>query len=211
VPFTFHFCQVLLSQVEVMRLILLLCCAAPGAAFVAKVAPSAASKSGPGRHGDSPRSSSSAISGRCPSTRRPLFPDALKERPDDRGRGDTPGENSTGIRAVDKKVEVVEEDIQAVGREIGAVEKKIEAVEAALSGGPPYLGITDRDLLLKKEEQLWEEQFKLREEEFQLREEEILLLKKLPAAAVSLAGTYGTITQPSDHCCLRLQIMCRGA
>ena len=174
-----------LSQFVAMRLILLplLCCVAPGAAFVAKVATSAASKSRLGRHDDGARNSSSAISGRRPSGRRPLFPHALRVRPDDGGRDDTPGKNSTEIWAMGKKVEAVEEDIQAVGREIGSVGKKIEAVEAALSGGPPYLGITDRDLLLKKED-------RLQKEKEQLREEKLLLLKKLPAAAPLLTGTY---------------------
>ena len=132
-----------------------------------------------------------------------MFPHALRVRPDGGGRDDTPGENSTELRAVDKKVDAVEEDIQAVEREIGCVGEKIEAVEAALSGGPPYLGITDLDLLLKKEEQLQKEkeqlqkkEEQLRKEKEQLREEKLLLLKKLPAAAVSLAGTYQSIVQP---------------
>ncbi|CAN0400345.1 unnamed protein product [Pylaiella littoralis] len=181
-----------------MRLILLLllCCVAPGATFVANVAPSAPSKSRLGRHDDGTRSSSSAFPGR-----HPLFPHALRVRPDGGGRDDTPGKNYSELRVVDKKVDAVEEDIQAVGREIGSVGEKIEAVEAALSGRPPYLGITDRDLLLKEEEQLrkeeeqlrkkkeqlCKEEEQLRKEEEQLREIELLLLKKRPAAAVSLA------------------------
>ncbi|CAN0306690.1 unnamed protein product, partial [Ectocarpus sp. 4 AP-2014] len=102
----FHSYRVLLSEDVAMRLIflLLLCCVAPGAAFVAKVVPSAASKSRLGRHDDGTRNPSSAFSGRRPSWRRPLFPHALRVRPDDGGRDDTPGENSTEIRAVDKKV-----------------------------------------------------------------------------------------------------------
>ncbi|CAN0133971.1 unnamed protein product [Pylaiella littoralis] len=186
-----------------MRLILLLllCCVAPGAIFVAKVAPSAPSESRLGRHDDGTRSSSSAFSGRRPSGRPSLFAHALRVRPDGGGRDDTPGESSTELRVADKKVDAIEEDIQAVGREIGFVGEKIEAVEAALSGGPPYLGITDRDLLLKdkeqllkKEEQLRKEKEQLRKEKEQLRkekeqfrEEKLLLLKKQPAAAVSLA------------------------
>lgn len=182
-----------------MRLIFLqlLCFVAYGAAFMAKVTPSAASKSGLRRQDDGPKSSSSAISGRRPSGRRPLFPQALRVRPVDEGGDDKPGDNSTEIRVVDKKVEAVEEDIKAVGREIGSVGKKIEAVEAALSGGPPYLGITDRDLLLKEDdwlqkekEQLQKEREQLRGKEAQLRQEKLLLLKNPPAPAVSPAGTY---------------------
>ena len=86
-----------------------------------------------------------------------MFPHALRVCADGGGRDDTPGENYTELRAVDKKVDAVEEDIQAVGREIGSVREKIDAVEAALSGGPPYLGITDRDLLLEEKQQLRKE------------------------------------------------------
>ncbi|CAM9672320.1 unnamed protein product [Scytosiphon promiscuus] len=155
-------------RLVLLLLLLLLCRVAPGAAFVAKVVPSAPSKSRLGRHDDGTRNSSSAFSGRRPSGRRPFFPHALRVRPDDGGRGDTPGENSTEIRAVNKKVEAVEEDIQAVRRKIGSVGQKIEAVEAALSGGPLYLGITDRDLLLKKEEQLQKKEKQLQKKEEQL-------------------------------------------
>ena len=187
----------LLSQIEAMRLILLLlwllllllCCVAPVATFVAKVAPSAASKYRLGGHDDGMKNSSSAISGR-----RRLFPHALRARPDDGGRDDASGENATDIRAVDEKVVALEEDIQTVGVEISSVAKKIEAVQAALSGGPPYLGITDRDLLFYKEGQL-------RKEKEQLREKELLLLKKQPAAAVSLAGACELCVckQPSNQ------------
>lgn len=149
------------------------------------------------RHDEGTKSSSSANSGRRPSGRRPSFPQALRVRPVDGGGDDTPGDNPTEIRAVDKKVEAVEEDIQAVGREIGSVGKKIEAVEAALSGGPPYLGITDRDLLFKEKEQLQKEE--------QLREEKLLLLKNPPAPAVSPAGTYEVyFRSPQITCCLRM-------
>ena len=82
----------------------------------------------------------------------------------------------------------IEEDFQAVGREVGSVREKIEAVEAALAGGPPYLGITDGDLLLEEKNQLRKKEQQLRKKEEQLREEKLLLLKKQPAAAVSLAG-----------------------
>ena len=142
------------------------------------------------------RSSSSAFSGR-----RPFFPHALRVCADGGGRDDTPGENFTEFRAVGKRVDAVEEDIQAVGREIGSVGEKIEAVEAALSGGPPYLGITDRDLLLKREDQLRKEKEQLRKKEEQLREEKLLLLKKQTAAAGSLAGAceLGVCKQPSNQ------------
>eukprot|EP00903_Cladosiphon_okamuranus_P009907 g9408.t1 len=121
------------------------------------------------------------------SGRRRLFPHALRARPDDGGRDDTSGENATDIRAVDEKVVGLEEDIQAVGVEISSVAKKIEAVEAAISGGPPYLGVTDRDLLFKEKDQLREEKLGLQKEKEQLREEKLLLLK-LTAAAPSLAA-----------------------
>ena len=195
----------LLSQIEAMRLILLLlrllllllCRVAPVATFVAKVAPSAASKYRLGRHDDGTKNSSSAISGR-----RRLFPLALRARPDDGGREDTSGENAADIRAVDEKVVALEEDIQAVGVEISSVAKKIEAVQAALSGGPPYLGITDRDLLLKKEDRLEKKEDRLEKKEEQLREEKLLLLKKLTAAAPSLAGTNWSNLQITR--CLRM-------
>lgn len=61
---------------------------------------------------------------------------------------------------------------------IEAVEKEIEAVETALSEGPAYLGITDRDILWKEKErlwkekeQLWKEKEKLWKKKEQLREE----------------------------------------
>ncbi|CAN0448306.1 unnamed protein product [Ectocarpus sp. 12 AP-2014] len=180
-----------------LLLLLLLCRVAPGAAFVAKVAPSAASKSRLGRHDDGTTNSPSSIisgrrpSGRRPSGRRPLLPHALRLRADDGGGDDTPGESSSEIQALNKKVEVVEEDIKAVRREIGSVGKKIEAVEAALSGGLPYLGTNDRDLLSteeehlrKKEEQLFKREEQLRKRKKQLREEK-LLLPELPATAMS--------------------------
>ncbi|CAB1107641.1 unnamed protein product [Ectocarpus sp. CCAP 1310/34] len=172
-----------------LLLLHLLCSIAPGEAFVAKVALSAASKSRLGRNDDGTTNSWSAISGRRPSgrRRRPFLPHALRVRADDGGGDETPGDYSTEIRAVDEKVEAVEEDIQAVAREIGSVGKKIEAVEAALSGGLPYLGIADRDLLLKEKEQLRREKEQLRKKEEQLRKEQLLLLEKLPAAAVPSA------------------------
>ncbi|CAM9569054.1 unnamed protein product, partial [Ectocarpus fasciculatus] len=52
-------------------------------------------KSRLGRHDDGTRNSSSAFSGRRPAGRRPLFPHALRVRPNDGGRDDTPGETST--------------------------------------------------------------------------------------------------------------------
>jgi len=124
-----------------LLLLLLLCRVAPGAARWAVL------KSRLERHDVRTRNYLSATSGP-----RPLFQHGLRERPNDGVGDDTPGEYSTDIRAVDKKVEAIEEEIQTVGREIGSVATKIEAVEAALFGGPTYPGITDHDLLLKKEE-----------------------------------------------------------
>lgn len=58
------------------------------------------------------------------------------------------------------------------------VEAKIESVEAAFSGGPPYFGITDSGVLLKKK-QLHKKEEELRKVEEQLREKEEQLLEKL--------------------------------
>ena len=130
----------------------------------------------------------------------------MSVRADDGGRDDTLGEKSA-IAATKAKVEAVEEEIRAVGQKIEDVEEEIRAVKFALSAGPPYLGISDRDLLLeekkslqkekeqlqkeeeqlfKEEEQLWKEEEQLRDVLEQLREEK---LRQLRQASFLRSGT----------------------
>lgn len=58
-------------------------------------------------------------------------------------------------------------------------EEKIEAVEAALSGGPAYLGTTERGLLLKQLEQLQDKEGQLWDNMKQLRDD-MKHLQKVP-------------------------------
>lgn len=145
----------------------------------------------------SPRSVSSASAG---SRRGFAISCEMSVRADDGGGGDTPGEKSA-IAATESKIEAVEEKIEAVEEEIRAVGKKVEAVEAALCGGPHYLGITDRDLLFKKDQlrddmkqirkqldRLQKEKEQLQKEKEQLREEK---LRQLSTTAEALV-TQGT-------------------
>lgn len=169
----------------------LLCCATFGAAFIPRggivtnVTPSASRCGLPGgRHasrclvpGESSWRASSGFG----------LDWAISHEVRVHGDGDGSGSISpatpppSAIAATEAKIEVVEKQVEAV-------EKKVEAVEAALSGGPSYLGISDRGVLQKVQEQLQKKEEQLQKEKEQLREKELLLLKKPAAAAVSLSG-----------------------
>ena len=134
----------------------------------------------------------------------------MSVRADDGGRGDAPGEKSA-IAATDAQVEAIEEEMRAVGQKIEDVEEEIRAViagdqeeiravEAALSGGLPYLGISDRDLLFdilrdiykraeKKEERLRDDEEQLRKKERQLREEKLRSLSTSGTQAYAVRQT----------------------
>ena len=82
------------------------------------------------------------------------------------------------IRAVEEAMRAVEGKIAEVEEEIRAVAAKIDAVDAALAGGSDYLGITERDALLKEKDQLRREKDQLRRKEEQLRRKEEQLRRK---------------------------------
>lgn len=65
------------------------------------------------------------------------------------------------VEALEAKAEAVEAKAEAGQKKLKALEEKVEAVEAVLRGGPAYVGIDDRDTLLKKDEQLGEEKKQL--------------------------------------------------